>query len=86
MRQASGSAIPDAPSGFRVYAREAAARLCVIYTYAYTLETIIQAGRKRFPMTSVPVQVNVVARSSRVFRGTGEYVRRSIATILRVFF
>ncbi|WP_085801948.1 hypothetical protein [Roseovarius aestuarii] len=57
----------------------------MINTYAYTLKTIIQAGRKRIPMTSVPVRVNVVVRSSRVFRGMGEYVRRSIATILRVF-
>lgn len=84
VRKASGSTIPDAPSGFRAYAREAAARLCVLNTYTYTLETIIQAGRKRIPMTSVPVRVNKVTRPSRLFRGTGEYVMRSAKTILRV--
>lgn len=85
VRQASGSTIPDAPSGFRAYARDAAARLCVINTYTYTLETIIQAGRKRIPMTSVPVRVNMVTRPSRLFSGMREYILRSAKTILRVF-
>lgn len=85
VRQASGSTIPDAPSGFRAYAREAAARLCVINTYTYTLETIIQAGRKRIPMVSVPVRVNEVTRPSRLFRSMREYIARSAKTILRVF-
>ena len=85
VRMASGSSIPDAPSGFRAYSRDAAARLCVINTYTYTLETIIQAGRKRIPMTSVPVRVNTVTRPSRLFKGVREYVMRSAKTILRVF-
>ena len=85
VRQASGSDIPDAPSGFRAYARDAAARLCVVNTYTYTLETIIQAGRKRIPMTSVPVRVNTVTRPSRLFRGIRQYIMRSVNTILRVF-
>ena len=85
VRMASGSDIPDAPSGFRAYARDAAARLCVVNTYTYTLETIIQAGRKRIPMTSVPVGVNRVTRPSRLFRGMGQYIARSMVTILRVF-
>ena len=85
VRKCSGTHIPDAPSGFRAYARDAAARMCVINTYTYTIETIIQAGRKRIPITSVPVRVNRVDRPSRLFRGMGEYILRSITTILRVF-
>jgi len=85
VRKASGADIPDAPSGFRAYSRDAAARLCVVNTYTYTLETIIQAGRKHIPMTSVPVRVNTVTRPSRLFRGMREYVMRSARTILRVF-
>ncbi len=85
VRVASKSKIPDAPSGFRAYSRDAAARLCVVNTYTYTLETIIQAGRKHIPMTSVPVRVNKVTRPSRLFRGIPEYVARSARTILRVF-
>nr|WP_284377199.1 glycosyltransferase family 2 protein [Amylibacter marinus] len=85
VRQASGTDIPDAPSGFRAYSRDAAARLCVINTYTYTLETIIQAGRKQIPMISVPIGVNVVTRKSRLFKGIGEYVSRSAKTIVRIF-
>ena len=85
VRKASGADIPDAPSGFRAYSRDAAARLYVINGYTYTLETIIQAGRKRIPMTSVPVRVNLVTRPSRLFKGIGEYVRRSASTIIRMF-
>ena len=57
----------------------------MINTYTYTLETIIQAGRKRIPMAAIPVRVNRVTRPSRLFRGIGEYVSRSAKTILRVF-
>jgi glycosyltransferase involved in cell wall biosynthesis len=84
VRKASGTEIPDAPSGFRAYSRSAAARLCVINPYTYTLETIIQAGRKRIPMTSVPIRVNTVTRPSRLFRSMGEYMVRSSGTILRI--
>jgi glycosyltransferase involved in cell wall biosynthesis len=85
VRVASGSGVPDAPSGFRAYSRDAAARLSVVNTYTYTLETIIQAGRKRIPMATVPVRVNKVTRPSRLFRSIPEYVLRSARTILRVF-
>ena len=84
VRKASGTDIPDAPSGFRAYSREAAAQLYVTNTYSYTLETIIQAGRKRLRMVSVPVRVNRVERPSRLFRSMGHYVRRSMTTIIRV--
>ena len=47
VRVASKSDIPDAPSGFRAYSRDAAMRLNVTNEYTYTLETIIQAGRTR---------------------------------------
>ena len=43
VRVASNTDIPDAPSGFRAYSREAAMRLNVTNEYTYTLETIVQA-------------------------------------------
>ncbi|MGM0631564.1 MAG: glycosyltransferase family 2 protein [Pseudomonadota bacterium] len=85
VRKASGTRIPDAPSGFRAYHRDAAARLYVINSYSYTLETIIQAGRRNIPMASVPVRVNPVTRPSRLFRSMRQYVFRSAGTILRMF-
>lgn len=85
VRKASQSDIPDAPSGFRAYSKEAAMRLNVINDYTYTLETIVQAGRERIPMTSVPIRTNEELRPSRLFHSMWGYVKRSILTILRAF-
>jgi glycosyltransferase involved in cell wall biosynthesis len=85
VRLASGTNIPDAPSGFRAIHREAAMRLFVFNDFTYTLETIIQAGRKNIPITWVPVQVNGFLRSSRLIRSIPSYLFRSIVTIVRVF-
>jgi glycosyltransferase involved in cell wall biosynthesis len=85
VRLASGTRVPDAPSGFRAIHREAAMRFCVFNRYTYTLETIIQAGRKNIPIVSVPVGVNTVARPSRLVKSIPSYVMRSIVTILRIF-
>ncbi len=82
---ASRTSVPDAPSGFRAIHREAALRLCVFNEYTYTLETIIQAGRKNIPIASVPVRVNAATRPSRLVKGVPSYVRRSLLTILRIF-
>ena len=83
VRVASATKIPDAPSGFRAYTREAALRLNVINNYTYTLETIIQAGHNRIPMTSVPINTNKETRKSRLFKSTWTYIRRSMVVILR---
>ncbi len=85
VKMASGTRIPDAPSGFRAIHAEAALRLCVFSDYTYTLETIIQAGRKSIAVTSVPVSVNGPTRPSRLVRSISSYVRRSLLTILRIF-
>ena len=82
---ASATSVPDAPSGFRAIHKEAALRLYVFNDYTYTLESIIQAGRKGVPIASVPVRVNPVTRPSRLIRSTPAYVGRSILTILRIF-
>jgi glycosyltransferase involved in cell wall biosynthesis len=82
---ASATSVPDAPSGFRAIHKDAAMRLYVFNDYTYTLESIIQAGRKGVPIASVPVRVNPVSRPSRLIRSTPAYVGRSILTILRIF-
>ena len=83
VRKASNTDIPDAPSGFRAFSREAAMRINVINDYTYTLETIVQAGRNRIPITSVPVRTNPELRESRLFHSIWGYVKKSILTILR---
>jgi len=85
VRMASGTDIPDAPSGFRAMTRDAAIRLNCFNTYTYTLETIIQAGRKNMAIKSVPVRVNPDLRPSRLVRSMPDYVRQSLFTIVRIF-
>ena len=85
VRVASNTDIPDAPSGFRAFSREAAMRLNVTNEYTYTLETIIQAGWSRMAMESVPVRTNPELRKSRLFSSMSGYVKRSSVTIARAF-
>ena len=85
VRIASHTNIPDAPSGFRAYSREAAMKLNVVSEYTYTLETIIQAGKKNVAITSVPIRTNSELRKSRLFKSMWGYIKRSIFTILRIF-
>lgn len=85
VRKASGTDIPDAPSGFRAFSREAAMRLNVINDYTYTLETIVQAGRNRMAVVSVPVRTNPGLRESRLFKSMSGYIRKSVLTIVRAY-
>lgn len=85
VRFASGTNVPDATSGFRAYSREAALRMSVLTRYTYTLETIIQAGKKGLRVTSVPIQVNEPLRESRLIKSNWSYVKRSAATIVRLY-
>ncbi len=83
VRKASKTDIPDAPSGFRAFSREAAMHVNVINEYTYTLETIVQAGRNRMAITSVPVRTNPELRESRLFHSMFGYIKKSMLTILR---
>ena len=83
VRKASNTNIPDAPSGFRAFSRDAAMRINVINDYTYTLETIVQAGRNRMAIMSVPVRTNPELRKSRLFHSMLGYVKKSMLTIIR---
>ena len=83
VRKASNTDIPDAPSGFRAFSREAAMHLNVINEYTYTLETIVQAGRNKMAITSVPIRTNPELRKSRLFSSMWGYIKKSMLTILR---
>lgn len=83
VRVASKTDIPDAPSGFRAYSRKAAMRVNVHNEYTYTLETIVQAGRNKMAITSVPVNTNPELRESRLMNSIFGYIKKSVLTILR---
>jgi len=85
VRVVSGTSVPDAPSGFRAFSRDAAKRMMVYSDYTYTLETIIQAGLSDMAVASVPVRVNPSVRRSRLVKSVFSYVWKSIFTIARIF-
>jgi glycosyltransferase involved in cell wall biosynthesis len=85
VRQASKTDVPDAPSGFRAFSRDAAMRINVFNQYTYTLETIIQAGRQNMAIVSVPVRVNGNLRPSRLIKSLPSYLWKSLVTIIRIF-
>lgn len=85
VRVASGTEVPDATSGFRALSRDAAMRLSIFTKYTYTLETIIQAGKKGLIVASVPIRVNPPLRESRLIKSNWAYIKRNAATILRLY-
>jgi glycosyltransferase involved in cell wall biosynthesis len=85
VRQVSGTTVPDTTSGFRAYTREAALRITIVSEFSYTLESIIQAGKKRMAIAHVPISVNARTRESRLFDSIFSYIKKSGATIVRIY-
>jgi glycosyltransferase involved in cell wall biosynthesis len=85
VRQVSNTSVPDTTSGFRAYTREAALRMTIVSEFSYTLESIIQAGKKRMAIAHVPVATNARTRDSRLFDGLFSYIKQSAATIVRIY-
>ena len=85
VRQVSNTTVPDTTSGFRAYTRDAAMRMHIVSEFSYTLESIIQAGKKRMSIAHVPVATNPRTRESRLFDSIFGYVKRSAATIVRIY-
>jgi glycosyltransferase involved in cell wall biosynthesis len=84
VRQASGTNVNDATSGFRALSRDAARSMNVFSKMTYTLETLIQAGSKGLRVASVPVRTRPTQRRSRIVRSNLQYVLVSGANILRI--
>ena len=85
IRVVSGTSVPDAPSGFRALSRETALRINVVTAYTYTLDTIIQVGKRNLTVTSIPIEVNDKTRESRLI-AVFPICARSIFTILKSLF
>jgi glycosyltransferase involved in cell wall biosynthesis len=85
VRQVSGTEVPDTTSGFRAYTREAALRMTIVSDFSYTLESIIQAGKKRMAIAHVPIRTNPRMRPSRLFDSIWDYIKTSAATIVRIY-
>ena len=85
LNAAGNTNVPDAPSGFRAYSRQAAMRLNVVTDFSYAMETLIQAGNKRFAITSIQIETNPKTRESRLFKSSWEHVKKSGVAIMRAF-
>lgn len=85
VRRLAGIWVPDTVSGFRAFSREAAIRLNVVSSFSYTIETVIQAGKRDIAVTSVPVRTNPKTRESRLFKGIGSFITRQVGTIVRMY-
>jgi glycosyltransferase involved in cell wall biosynthesis len=85
VRQVSNTEVPDTTSGFRAYTREAALRMTIVSEFSYTLESIIQAGKKRMAIAHVDVSANAGTRESRLFSSLYAYIKQSAATIVRIY-
>ncbi len=85
LNAAAGTKVPDAPSGFRAYSREAIIQLNVITKFSYTMETLIQASNKRLAIASVPITTNPKTRESRLFKSSWEHIYKSGSAITRAF-
>jgi glycosyltransferase involved in cell wall biosynthesis len=77
--------ISDAVSGFRAISREAAQRINITTEFSYTTDMLIQAGRKRMKVVSVPVGTNKTERPSRLFKSIPQFISRQLVTIARAY-
>ena len=85
VRQVSNTRVPDTTCGFRAYTREAALRQTIVSEFSYTLESIIQAGKKRMAIAHIPIATNENTRESRLFDSVFTYIKKSAATIVRIY-
>jgi glycosyltransferase involved in cell wall biosynthesis len=85
VRLVSATKVPDTTSGFRAFTREAALRMTIVSDFSYTLESLIQAGKQRMAVTHVSIGTNPRTRPSRLFGSVFSYIKRSTATIVRIY-
>ncbi|MDD5578648.1 MAG: glycosyltransferase family 2 protein [Methylobacter sp.] len=85
VRKLSGTDVPDTVSGFRAFSREAAIRINIVSSFSYTIETIIQAGKKHMAIASVPVRTNAKTRESRLFKSIPAFIERQLSSMIRMY-
>lgn len=85
IRRLSNTGVPDAVSGFRAISREAALHMNIVSPFSYTIEMLIQAGRKYMSVESVPIRTNPKTRDSRLFRSIPKFLERSLTTMVRMY-
>jgi len=85
VRQLSGTDIPDVVSGFRAISRGAALQLNIISPYSYTIEMVIQAGKKSMAITHVPISINPKTRESRLIKSIPSFIGQQLSSMIRMY-
>ncbi len=85
VQSCAGTEVSDAVSGFRAISREAARRINITTEFSYTTDMLIQAGRKRMAITTVPVRTHRTERPSRLFKSIPGFIGQTGVTILRAY-
>ena len=85
VRRLSRTSVTDAVSGFRAMSREAAQAITITTEFSYTTDMLIQSGRKRLKVLSVPIRTNPAARPSRLFRSIPQFLVNTGITIARAY-
>ena len=85
VRRLSRTEVTDAVSGFRAFSRGAAQQFNITTEFSYTTDMLIQAGRKRLAITSVPVRTHPTKRPSRLFTSIPRFIINTGITIARAY-
>jgi len=85
VRKLSATEVSDSPSGFRAISRKAVLQLFVHNRFTYTLETVIQAGRKGLVVRNEKIQTNPQTRESRLFKSIPDYLRKAGGVMFRAY-
>jgi glycosyltransferase involved in cell wall biosynthesis len=85
VRRLSGLNIPDAVSGFRALSREAAFQTNIVSQFSYTIEMLIQAGKKDLAVAAIPIATNPKTRESHLFKSIPKFIERQLTTMVRMY-
>lgn len=85
VRRLSRTEVTDAVSGFRAISRAAAQRITITTEFSYTTDMLIQAGRKRLKIVSVPIRTHAAVRPSRLFTSIPQFISRQLMTMARAY-
>ncbi len=85
VRSLSRTDITDAVSGFRAITRAAAQQINITTDFSYTTDMLIQSGRKRLAIKSVPIRTNATLRPSRLFTSIPRFIVNTGITMARAY-
>jgi len=85
IRRLAGVDAPDAVTGFRAYSRNSLLNLNITSDFSYTIDTLIQAGKKQIKVVSVDIEVNPPERPSRLFGSLVEFIYKSLGVLINVY-